>query len=348
VARVAGVSISTVSRVLNNKIGGVHISPATRERVQAAARQLQYRPNVWARSLRTAQTKTIGVIAFDLSHPFAAELLRVISATCRARGYHLLVGTAEHDSEEGWLLSDLLNADRVDGIILIGDTLLHSSGQEQHVGEAMARLVAVHQHVVTVVSHPSLAGEAAIMVDNIAGVTLALAHLVGLGHRRIAHIRDGYHQDSWEDDQRGRAYRDFLAAHDLPYDADLVVKLGSRGLQAAQYALAGLRALPAPPTALFVNNDVAAITMLKAALLAGIRVPEELSIIGFDDIAYSALCTPGLTTVRQPVDRMGNHAANVLLDIIDGMLPGDAADPPEKTVVFAPTLVQRESCAPPP
>src|ERR1700757_3337479 len=86
VARAAGVSISTVSRVLNNKMGGVSISPATVERVQAAARQLHYRPNVWAQSLRTAQTKAIGVIAFDLSHPFAAELLQVISSACRSRG----------------------------------------------------------------------------------------------------------------------------------------------------------------------------------------------------------------------------------------------------------------------
>jgi LacI family transcriptional regulator len=197
---------------------------------------------------------------------------------------------------------------------------------------------------VSVVSHPSLAGEAAIIVDNVAGVSLALQHLANLGHERIAHICEGYHPDSWEDEQRGQAYRASLAAHDLPYDPALDVKVASRDLPAAQQALAPLLALPDPPTAFFVNNDVAAITMLKAALLAGVRVPEELSIVGFDDIAYSALCTPSLTTIRQPIDQMGSHAANILLDTIDGSPPDDPAD---KTIIFAPTLVQRESCAPP-
>jgi DNA-binding LacI/PurR family transcriptional regulator len=288
------------------------------------------------------------VIAFDLSHPFAAELLRVISTACRSRGYHLLVGTAEHDSEEGWLLSDLLSADRVDGILLIGDTLLHVSGQESHIGEAMARLVEVHHHVVTVVSRPTVAGESSIIVDNVAGVTLALEHLLSLGHRRIAHIREGYHPDSWEDDKRFEAYRDFLATHDLAYDPALDVGVANRDLQAAQEVLTPLIALPEPPTALFVDNDVAAITMLKAALLAGIRVPDDLSIVGFDDITYAALCTPGLTTIRQPIDQMGSHAANILLDAIDGVQPVDPTFSAAKTVLFAPTLVQRESCAPPP
>ena len=347
VARAAGVSISTVSRVLNGKVAGMSISPATVERVRDAAQQLRYRPNAWAQSLRTAQTKTIGVIAFDLSHPFAAELLQVIYSACRARGYHLLVGTAEYDSSEGWMLSDILSADRVDGVILVGDTLLHSSGQEDRFDEAMARLLQVHHHVVTVASRPSMAGESAITVDNAAGVTLAMEHLVSLGHRRIAHMRDGYHPNSWEDQQRIQAYRRFLLSHDLPADPALEAAVGSRDLHAAQQALGQLLALPHPPTAVFVNNDATAITVLKAALLSGIRVPEDLSLVGFDNIAFAALCTPALTTVRQPIDAMGSFAAGVLLDSIEGAQTAEPAPATDKTMVFAPALVQRESCAPP-
>ncbi|MDB5058921.1 MAG: LacI family transcriptional regulator [Chloroflexi bacterium] len=348
VARLAGVAPSTVSRVLNGKLSGVSISPATVERIRTAAQQLHYRPNPWARGLRTAQTETIGVIAFDLAHPFAAELLQVIFSSCRARGYHVLVGTAEYDSSEGWMLSDILSADRVDGVILVGDTLLHISGQEDRFDEAMARLVQVHRHVVTVASRPSVAGETSIIVDNAAGVTLALEHLVRLGHHRIAHIRDGFHPDTWEDLQRIQAYYSFLASHNLPYDPSLEVTVNGRDLEAARQALRPLLGLDHPPTAVFVNNDATAITVLKAALLTGVRVPTDLSLVGFDDIAFAALSTPGLTTIRQPIHEMGSHAAGVLLDAIDGVQIVDLEPGADKTVVFAPTLVHRESCAPPP
>jgi DNA-binding LacI/PurR family transcriptional regulator len=345
VARAAGVSISTVSRALNVATGGGSISQGTIERVRGVARQLNYRPNAWARSLRTAQTKAVGVIGFDLSHPFAAELLQVVCTTCEARGYHVLVGTTEYDSSEAWVLSEILSSDRVDGVILVGDTLLHVSGREDEIGEAMARLVAVHSHVVTIASRPSLAGESSITVDNAAGVTLALEHLASLGHSRIAHVMDGYHVDSWEDNQRTRTYRRFLESHRLPYDPALEVRVGSRDLEAARQALVPLLRLPNPPTALFVNNDLAAITMLKAALLTGVRVPEDLSLVGFDDIAYAALCTPGLTTVHQPIDAMGTYAANLLLDTIDGTEAPGPLFGRGRTVVFPPTLTLRQSCA---
>ncbi|MGH2387003.1 MAG: LacI family DNA-binding transcriptional regulator [Chloroflexota bacterium] len=346
VARAAGVSISTVSRALNFKVGGGAISQGTVDRVRVVARQLNYRPNTWARSLRTAQTKAIGAIAFDLSHPFAAELLQVVCTACEARGYHVLVGTAEYDSSEAWVLSELLSPDRVDGVILIGDTLLHASGREDEISEAMARLLAVHPHVVTVASRPSLAGESSITVDNAAGVTLGLEHLASLGHARIAHVMDGYHADSWEDNQRTRTYRRFIESHRLSYDPALEVRVGSRDLEAARQALGPLLSLPNPPTALFVNNDLAAITMLKAALLSGVRVPEDLSLVGFDDIAYAALCTPGLTTVHQPIDAMGTYAANLLLDTIGGTQSDEPLDGRGRTVVFPPTLTLRQSCAP--
>jgi LacI family transcriptional regulator len=174
-----------------------------------------------------------------------------------------------------------------------------------------------------------------------------MEHLVRLGHSRIAYICDGFQPDSWENDQRRKAYRQYLISHDLPHDPTLEIVVGSMDLQATHVALEPLLNLPRPPTAAFFINCATAITVLKALLLDGIRVPDDMSLIAFDDITFSALTTPGLTTVRQPIDEMGSYAAGLLLDAMGGQQavnPGLAAN---RTIVFTPTLVHRESCAPP-
>lgn len=347
VARLAGVSISTVSRVMNGKSSGVKTSPLTVERVRSAARELNYRPNAWARSLRTSQTRTVGAIVFDLTHPFATELLQEIYSTCKARGYHLLMATAEHDSREGWVLSDILSAGNVDGVVLIGDTLLPLPEPDDRYQKSMARLVRTHKHVVTLGNRPSAAGEWSISVDNTAGVNLAMEHLHRLGHTRIAYVSDGFQPDSWENELRRQAYRNFLTSHELQHDPALEFAIGSMDLQAAKESLRPVLELPVPPTAAFFINCGTAITVLKALLLSGIKVPEQVSLIAFDDIAFSALTTPGLTTVRQPVDEMGSYAAELLLDAMDGQQSPGRALPANRTIIFTPTLVHRESCAPP-
>jgi DNA-binding LacI/PurR family transcriptional regulator len=148
----------------------------------------------------------------------------------------------------------------------------------------------------------------------------------------------------WEDSQRQTAYRDFLSAADLPYTlaAELVVP---DQITAIQEALRSLLALPRRPTALFVNDDMTAIITIKAALMCGLRVPDDLSIVGVDDTPFAALCTPGLTTVHQPIDAMGSYAATYLLDRIGGAETADpsASTRDNQTVFFSPTLVRRES-----
>lgn len=341
VARLAGVAPSTVSRVLNSKVGGVRISDGTVERVRRAAQTLGYRPNAAARSLRTTQAHTIGVIARDVLHPFTAELLRVVYSSCQARGYHLLIGHVERNRTESHVLSDILSADRVDGVLVIGD-FLGGTGRED-----MERLVQTHAHVVTVGARPSLVGELSILVDDTRAVTLALEHLVALGHRSIGYLRRNPTPDSsmhWEDSQRQTAYHDYLSATDLPYTPALELVVPGQ-IAAIQDALRSLLILPHRPTALFVNDDMTAIITIKAALMCGLRIPDDLSIMGIDDIPFAALCTPGLTTVRQPMDVMGSYAAICLLDRIGG---AEIADPPastrvDNTVFFSPTLVRRES-----
>ncbi len=343
VAELAGVSASTVSGVLSVRSGNARVSPGTAERVRSAAASLNYRPNAAARGLRTAQTQTIGVIARNLLHPFAAELLRSVSAECRARGYHMLVGHAEHDSTEGWVLGDILSADRVDGVLLLGDILSGNKRQER-----MSRVLKTHRHVVTVSSHPSVVGEPAVLVDNERGVWMALQHLVAQGHQSIGYINQPLGPESWEDQQRRAAYRRFLSVHGLPYtEASEVTATGQVG--AMVKTLRELVARPDRPTAVLVIPDAVAVVVIKAAFACGIRVPDDLSVVGFDDIPFAALSSPGLTTVRQPVESMGHFAAGALLDRIAGDAQGapvtlePAAD---ATVVFPPTLVVRESVCP--
>jgi DNA-binding LacI/PurR family transcriptional regulator len=343
VARLAGVAPSTVSRVLNRKLDGVHMSPITIERIHQAAATLHYQPNPAARSLRTTHAGTIGVIARTLLHPFNAELLRVISTGCRARGYHLLLGHAEHSTSEGWTLGDILSADRVDGVLVLGDILSETSQKED-----MEQLISTHTHVVTVGARPSVAGEIAILVDDTLGVTLALDHLLAQGHRAIGYISQRIGPESWEDQQRRAAYRDFLRRHDLPslWAYEQVV---SNDLASIEAALQSLAALAGCPTAVLVANDVTALVTIKAALARGIRVPDDLSVVGFDDIPFAALCTPGLTTIRQPIETMGQYAANILLDNIAGAGPSGESTPwlsDTTTLIFPPTLVCRESVHP--
>ncbi|MGH2347462.1 MAG: LacI family DNA-binding transcriptional regulator [Chloroflexota bacterium] len=345
VAQLAGVSPSTVSRVLNDKMGGVKMSPATIERIRAAAITLHYQPNAAARSLRTTRAQTVGVIARNLLHPFIAELLRALSTGCRARGYHLLLGNAEQSTKADWMLGDILSADRVDGVLLLGD-LLSDPGRE----EEMQRIIQRHGHVVTVGGHPSVAGEVSILVDDQRGVELAMDYLVAQGHRSIGYISQSIGAESWEDRQRRSAYRRFLKGHNLPWSAEAELVVTNR-MESSQDALRTLRTLANRPTAVFVANDVTALVTIKAALESGLRVPGDLSVVGFDDIPFSALCTPGLTTIRQPIDVMGRHAAGILLDRITGTLSAERQGqeiPTSNTLIFPPTLVCRESACPPP
>ncbi len=345
VARVAGVSMASVSRVLNDGKGTGSVRPDIVERVRKAAGELQYRPNPWARSLRTARASTIGVIVSDLSLPFAVEVLHVLYARCREQGSHLLFHIAEDDDVDGLTLAGLPSSDRVDGAVVIGGRFLQ--GSDEAFSEALARLVREYRHVVTVASRPSVAGETAIIVDDVAGVTLAMEHLISLGHTRIAHIRNDQGTGCWEDRQRALAFASTLESHGLAHDSALEVAVDHRDLGAAQAALRHLLGVGRPPTAVFTDCDAAAITVLKTALLAGIRVPEDLSVVGFDDIEFAALSTPGLTTVRQPVETMAELAAAALLDRVTGESLDSIFCAPGKTVIVPPTFVVRESCGPP-
>jgi len=347
VARRAQVSTATVSRALNRSASAITISPTTVKRVQEAAVALRYHPNAAARSLRTTKTHTVGIIVSDLMHPFSAEFLQAIYAVCRARGYHVLVGNAEYHAGEGWTmgaLGSILSPDRVDGILLLGDVLPATLNQEE-----IVTFVREHRYVVTVACRPRLAGEIAISVDNVRGVTLALEYLFALGHRSIAYLGAIQSPLSWEEQQRWEAYCSFMEAHGLAREPRSAAIIYDHDLAATREALRRMLDAPTPPTAAFVTNDTSALLLLKAALTCGVRVPEDLSLVGFDGLQSAELSTPGLTTVRQPIEAMGQYAANVLLDEIAAVEPSTVL--PEgvsgtNPLIFPPTLVRRDSACP--
>jgi LacI family transcriptional regulator len=343
VARAAKVSSSTVSRVLNGRASKVSISQATVDRVREAAAALHYRPNASARSLRTAKTQAIGVIAQDLMAPFSPEFLRVITAACHERGYHVLVGHAAFNTSEGLALSGILSSDRVDGILLLGDVLSSAVSQQE-----MAEFVRQHRHVVTVGCSPRQAGEVSISVDNTRGVTMALEYLYEMGHRAIGYVGSHRPPRSWEEEQRWNAYCHFVETHRLPAGEAYAANIPF-DLEVAPSMLDELLRAPIRPSAIFVSNDLAALVILKAALTLGLHVPGDLSLVGFDDLPIAALSTPGLTTVKQPIEEMGRYAVSILLDKVTGTTtvtaPADSS-PGVPSLIFPPTLVCRQSVRP--
>jgi len=350
VARVSGVSVTTVSRVLNGHAEAIRISAATQVRVQQAAAALHYQPNASARGLRTTRTKTVGVIAANLLHPFSVELLRAMYATCAARGYHLLLGHAQHSRNEGWELSTIMHSDRVDGILLIGDVF--GRVDERQAQEEMDKLIEMHGHVICIGSRLSGTGGWSISPDFAHGTYLALEHLVALGHRRIGYMAGDKVRESWEDRQRREAYQRFLDMHGVQRRPDDELLIAT-SVEAAEGALRALVARSDRPTALFVNNDYLALIVLNAAMRCGIRVPDDLSVVGFDDISFAALSNPGLTTIHYSIDDMARRAVTVLLDRIDenqdqaGGIAHGSLEPGGTTVVVPTSLVRRQSTGPP-
>ncbi|HOR00872.1 MAG TPA: LacI family DNA-binding transcriptional regulator [Anaerolineae bacterium] len=330
VARAAGVSASTASRVLNARGGDIRISDATRESVLQAAQRLGYRPNPFAAALRTQRTGVIGVIVRDLCDPFLNLLGRAVQQAARAQGVDLLFAHAEYDLAVVGQHIAFMHSHWFDGLLLLGDL----PGDQTIV----ATLRQANTPFVAVACGQEAAGPM-VNVDEAAGVALALDHLWGLGHRRIAFLGNLEHGGVHE---RLQLFARYCAEHGLaPRDDWLRTCANSRGaaLEAAQHLLS----LAQPPSAILCATDLAALGAMSGVQRLGLRVPGSVSIIGFDDIAGAADACPALTTICQPVGELAAQAVTLLLGLIDGTATSDAA----RRVLLRPTLVVRESCAAP-
>lgn len=336
VAKQAGVSQSTVSRVLNGLETPIPISQETRERVLRVAEELGYRPHPGARSLSGRGTGLIGIITREINDPFFAELFDVISNVAKEEGYDLVLGNAKREPETALALREqMLDPRHCDGLLLCGD--LRASAEDRSFLDGMSR-----DHQLVSVARGSthlVRSTASVGIDNRKGTLLALDYLAGLGHRRIACMNVDRMGDLWE---RVETYREFMETRFGAVPEEYIQQTENSyggGYTATQRLLS----LPTPPTAIFAIDDVMAIGALGSAVDMGWAVPADLSIVGFDGMEVGAYVRPALTTVCQPIDALGKKAVELLLALIGEKVPTN----PLPRLVLEPKLIVRDSCAPP-
>jgi LacI family transcriptional regulator len=327
VAQAAGVSPSTVSRALND-------SPLLREETKARilriAAELGYERNELARGLVLGTSGAIGLVVPDIANPFFAELTRGVGERAHARGYGVVLCNTDGDLERERSYIRLLRRKRVDGLILATVTA----------DDPYLKLLALSHTPFVLVSRRSQQVEAPYVgVDDLLGGKLAVEHLVELGHRKIGFI--GGPPDVRCSQERFQAYQDTLRRHRLPLRKGWV-KFSDFTQAAGYQAGRAMLARKTRPTAIFAANDVTALGVLRAAEELGLDIPEDLSLVGYDDISFAGLPRIELTTVAQPSFKLGQLAADWLLRMLSGK-------PPRQSVkLLPPKLVVRETTATPP
>jgi LacI family transcriptional regulator, galactose operon repressor len=329
VARRARVSVATVSYVINN--GPRPVAKATRERVVRAIRRLDYRPSEVARSLRLQKTRTFGLILPDTANPFYAALAKGVEDTGFSRGYSVLLCHSDYDATREQAYAEVMISKQVDGVIYIQAT--PDATTVRRLLQRRIPTLAVDREI------PHLEIDC-VIAANFEGSKAATEHLLGLGHRRIGCIvRASALSNATE---RVRGYRAAMTQAGLSAMPDLFAS-GGHGFEDGRKAMAQILNVDPRPTAVLAYPDTLAIGAMRAALDAGLRVPEDVSIVGFDDIPVSAFIHPSLTTVAMPMREMGCRAAEVLLSRIQ---EDDVGGPPLR-LVLPTTLIVRESTAPP-
>lgn len=327
VAEKAGVSVATVSRVINQN---GYVSSDVQTRVTAVMRELNYQPSFLARSLRRQETFAIGLLIPQLDHPFFSTLAFAIEKALFAQNYRTLICSAEESAEKENAYIDMLLRQRVDGVIFV---------PTGHSDQSLARLQAMT--IPAVLVDRDLLGASRVnkvLSNNVHGGYLGMRHLLELGHRHIGIIGAHEHSDSMT--QRLYGAQQALAEYGLSNPP--LVLMDALGQFEMGYS-AGMRLLRLEPrpTAIFALTDVIAIGVMHAAAELSIRLPQELSVIGFDDIPLAAYSIPALTTIAQPITEMGEKAVELLLRQIQ------QPDNPLESVTLATRLVVRHSTTTP-
>ncbi len=334
VARAANVSISTVSHVLSGKRP---TSGATRQRVEDVIQRLGYRPNRVAQSLVWRRPFALGLIIPDITNPYFPAFALGAEDRVRERGYTLVLGNSEYDAEREASYLELVRSQQLAGAIYcLGDEMSPILAQIQR---------AVEEGLAVVLVHSPMASVPTVCADNRQGGRLAAKHILGLGHRAIG-IISALPLDEGMADREG-GFLDVLREMGMPVDRTAVPSMyGNHQIEGGRQATEELLEHAPQLTAIFVLNDLMALGALEAVRASGRRVPQDVSIIGFDDIPFAALANPPLTTVGQPIRQLGEQAADLLLSVIeDGVAPAAARQP---NVLLPNELIVRGSTAPPP
>ncbi len=323
VARRAGVSVGTVSRVINNN---PTVAPAIRERVEAVIKELGYRPNTLARGLRSQRTHTLGLVIPDVTNPFFSELVKEIEQAAGRKGYSLILGNSGESRSAEQLYLGMLADRQVDGLIIVPGAGTKSISPPRDIAIVIVDRPLPH--------HPVVAS------DHRKGAEQAVERLIELGHRRIACIAGP--QRLVVAVERYRGYKQVMQRYARPEDLENSGWVASANFDydGGYRAAARLLATNPRPTAIFASSDQHAIGALRAARDAGLEVPSDLSIIGFDDIPLASLVTPRLSTVAQPIAAISERAVAMVLQI-------HAGETIMKCERFDTELKIRESCSPP-
>lgn len=322
VAYRAGVSNNTVSRVLNDR---PDVSPVTRVRVQNVIAELGYRPNSLARSLLRRESRTIGLVVTDCTNPNTARQIRAVQQTMAAGGYAVLIFDTQEDAERQEDALRVLEEKVVDGIIITPATI-HD--------DALAHLAGRLPITLLNREMDGLAGCDVVLNDNLEGARVAVAHLIANGHTRIGYVTAMRDVSTVRDRLRG--YQVALADAGIPFDSSRVARSPITIEAAAAATLRLLDQRPAP-TAIFAYNDFMAVGILSALSQAGTRVPDDVALVGYDDIVYAPYLQVPLTTIAQQTQEMGVTAARLLMERLAG------SERPPQRVVLKPHLVVRAS-----
>lgn len=324
VASKAGVSIATVSKVINNT---GHIGEKTREKVLQIMQELRYQPSIMASALSGKKTYTIGLFIPDLANPFFSEIARSVEDRGHELDFSIVMCSTDYNSEKEAKYISLLKQKSVDGFILASgfknDEILKEIVNEK------IPMALVAQEI------PSLAVDS-VAVDDFMGGYQVASYLASLGHTRIAVIAE----DSRSSKERIRGYRQALEDHTLEFDESIIL-VSDFTVEDGKRLSAQLLDEKKPPTAIFACNDLLAIGTIQAAREKGVKIPDELSVVGFDNTILSTATDPPLTTVSQPIQEMGRQVVDLLIQEIEGQKKV------KQRVVLSPELVIRDSTKPP-
>jgi DNA-binding LacI/PurR family transcriptional regulator len=341
VARACGFAVSTVSMVLSEAPFSQNVAATTREHIRAVAQQLGYHPDAYARSLRRRRSQTVGVLAFDLSDPFCIPIVRGIQASLQAANYLPLLMDAQAERGLFDRYLQLVLESRSEGLIVIASWIFEEAN-------LLADLKKNHVPIVIVARDWTARGISSVLVDNEAGGALAMRHLFELGHRQIAVIRGP--EELFDSAPRWAGAQRFAAKAGIRLDPRLVFQLPGNlgptssfdgGLQFSRQMLDSNHSF----TAVLAFDDLTALGVVRGLNGAGLRVPEDYSVLGFDDVLPAAVATPGITTIRQPLKEMGLLAAEWVLKEVTAQ--EQKSEPTPQLYKAQPELVVRMSSSRP-
>lgn len=339
VARACGFSVSTVSIVLSDAPLAQNVAAKTRDKVRATAQKLGYHPDAFARSLRRRRSQTIGVLAYDLSDPYCIPIVRGIQAGLQSASYLPLVMDAQTQRVLFDNYLQMILERRAEGVIVIASWIFDETNLLSDIKKNNVPIVIISRDMTG-------RGVSSLLVDNEAGGALAMRHLAELGHQSIAVIRGP--EELFDSAPRWAGVQQAAAEAGIRLDARLVCQLPglvdpASGFEGGLACTRRILATGAPFTAVLAFDDLTALGVVRGLTEAGLRVPEDCSVLGFDDVLPAAVATPGITTIRQPLKEMGLMAAEWMVEAVEGMEQGNAHKP--KLHKAQPELVVRMSTA---